>query len=152
MVMHQPTTKLHYKPLCNTITIKAFYQRQEQISRPTVSDVRGIAQVPVPHLRNPKIQDGHRSWIMQNLFLRPIEDHHLHWIIMTRSCKHDTIPQCIWKPCRNRCYRRPMCTWGILVIFDGHIGFGIKMNPLPPTKNKKIPIILTPEKDSSPKN
>ena len=80
---------------------------------------------------------------MQTLFLRPIENHHLHWFNMTQSCKHDSIPQCIWKPCRHHSYRRPMCTWGILVIFGGHLGFGIKMSPLPTNKNRNI--ILTPE-------
>ena len=59
------------------------------------------------------------------------------WINMTQSCKHDTIPQCIWKPCRHHSYWRPMCTWGILVVF------GIKMTPN---------IILAPETDSSPSN
>ena len=32
---------------------------------------------------------------MQTPFLRPIENHHLHWFNMTQSSKHDTIPQCI---------------------------------------------------------
>ena len=50
---------------------------------------------------------------MQNPFLRPIENHNLHWFNMIQSCKHYTIPQCIWKPCRHHSYRRPMCTWGI---------------------------------------
>ena len=93
----------------------------------------------MPHLRNPEIQDGRRSssWIMQTPFLRPIENYPLHWFNMTQSCKHDTIPQCIWKPCRHHSYRRPMCTWGILVIFGGYLGFGIKMTPPPPLPNKQ---------------
>ena len=72
----------------------------------------------------------------------------MHWFNMTQSCKHDTIPQCIWKPCRHHSYRRPMCTWGILVIFGGHLGFGIKMTPLPTNKNRNM--ISTPETDSLP--
>ena len=76
---------------------------------------------------------------MQTPFLRPIENHCLHWFNMTHSCKHDTIPQCIWKPCRHHSYRRPMCTLGILVIFGGHFGFGTKMTPPSPTnKNRNI--------------
>ena len=74
---------------------------------------------------------------MQTPFLRPIENHHLHWFNMPQSCIHDTIPQCIWKPCRQNSYQRPMCTWGILVIFCGHHGFGIKMNPPPPPQQTK---------------
>ena len=60
---------------------------------------------------------------MQNPFLRLIENPHLHWFKMTESCKHYTILQCIWKPCRHHFYRR-LC---LLVIFGGHLGFGIKM-------------------------
>ena len=30
-----------------------------------------------------------------------------------------------------------MCTWGILVIFGGQIGIGIKMTPPPKKKKKK---------------
>ena len=75
---------------------------------------------------------------MQNPFLRPIENHDLHWFNMTQSCEHDTLPQRIWKPCRHHSYRRPMCTWGILVIFGGHLGFGIKITPSPlPNIQKK---------------
>ena len=73
---------------------------------------------------------------MQNPFFRPIENHHLHWFNMTQSYKH-TIPQCIWKPCRHHSYRRPMCTRGILVIFGGHLGFDIKMTPLPNKQKQK---------------
>ena len=126
----------------------------ETYSRPTDSDVRGITQVSVIHLRNPQFQDGRRSspWTMQTPCLRPIENQHFHWFNMTQSCKHDTIPQCIWKPCRHHPYRRPMCNWGILVIFGGHLGFGIKMTPPPPLSptHKNRNIISTPEKDSSP--
>ena len=118
------------------------YQCQKHISRPTVSDVRGITQVSVPHLRNPSIQNGRRSssWIMQNPFLRLIENHHLHWFNMIESYKHDTIPQCIWKPCRHQSYRRPMCILGILVIFGGHRGFHPLLHPHPiPQHQKRIP-------------
>ena len=47
----------------------------ETYSRPTDSDVRGITQVSVIHLRNPQFQDGRRSspWTMQTPCLRPIE-------------------------------------------------------------------------------
>ena len=35
---------------------------------------------------------------------------------MTESYKHYTVLQCIWKPCRDHSYRRPMCTRAILAI------------------------------------
>ena len=37
---------------------------------------------------------------------------------MTESYKYYTIQQCIWKPCRDHSYQRPMCTWAILVILS----------------------------------
>ena len=90
---------------------ESIYQHQNYISRPTGNDIRGITHVSVPHRINPWTQDGHRSssWITPNPFLRKIENHHLHWFNMTESCKYYTILQCIWKPCRNHCYQRPMC-------------------------------------------
>ena len=75
---------------------------------------------------------------MQTPFLRPIENHHLHWftgLIWLNQANMILYTPCIWKPCRHHSYRRPICTWGILVIFGSHLGFGIKMTP-PPTRTR----------------
>ena len=63
---------------------------------------------------------------------------------MTKSYKHYTILQCIWKPSRGHSYRRPNVYLGFTYHFGRHLGFCIKMTPKHNlnTRNGFIALIL----------